>query len=161
MTGLFAAVLLVALAGCGSEPLSPAIENAQADQFMERASEIKDRVVLAGRMTPELRSELNVLVQDVEGWQARTGRTDIVITRSDPAHDGSRANAAVMVAPGGGGTTCSPCPLVKMFGDQVCFLVEVSPCRDDIISQVCAYMCLKRTRSLTATPAPTRTRGKS
>ncbi len=158
MAGLVAAVLMVMLAGCADEPTLAAREDAELDQLSVRAVELQGKVASTGRMTPELRGELTVLVQDVEAWQARTSRTDITVSRTGPADDGSSATSPLISRPG---PTCTPCPLVKTFGNQVCFLVSESPCADGLIAKSCAYVCLTRTRSITATPAPTKTPGKS
>jgi hypothetical protein len=138
-TRLVAAVMAVSLAGCASEPSSGASDETEMELLVQRTFALQKNVGTAGRMTAELRSELTVLASDVEAWQQRTGRSDISVSRSRPAREeGVAARPISPVAPGG----CTPCPLISLSEGKVCFLIEESPCRDDIIAKVCAYICL-------------------
>lgn len=155
IAGLVAAVLMVSLAGCAGEPASVATDNAELDALTVRMYALKDRVASAGRMTPELRGDLNVLVRDVEAWRGRTSRSDITVNRTDPSHTSSALINNPFTP------SCTPCPLVKMFGGKVCFLVEEGECRTGIISKVCTYICLTSTRSISAPMTPVNVKGES
>jgi hypothetical protein len=138
-TRLVAAVVAVSLAGCASEPSSATDDNTDMELLVQRTYALKEKVGTAGRMTPELRTELTLLARDFEAWQQRTGRNDISVSHSRPARD--EGVAARQVAPGSP-TTCETCPLITNMGGRICFLVDDGPCTDGIISKVCVYMCL-------------------
>lgn len=151
MAGLVTAVLMVALAACGREPASVVNDNAELDALTMRMYSLQEKVASAGAMTPQLKGELAVLVSDVEAWQKRTSRTDIAVKTSSPTDDATMGTSALIRNPGSG---CTPCPLVKAFGDQVCFLTYEGPCANGMIAKVCVYTCLTRTRSFSTTALP-------
>ena len=161
MEGMIVVALMVSLAACDREPASVATDNSELEVLTLRMYDLKDRVVAAGRMTSDQRAELTVLVRDVEAWRARTSRTDIAVTRTGPGHEAAGTTSPLIIGPGGGTGSCEPCPLVKTFGDKVCFLTEESECMSGMIRKVCAYVCLTRTRTASASALPARIEGGS
>lgn len=139
MAVLVVGALVGTLAGCSEQSSSPAVDDAELNRLVQRTLDLREAVTAAGRMTPELRRELSVLTQDVNSWQARTGRTDISVSSSRHTREGS----TVATAPTGDEPTgCTPCPLIRNMFGKVCFLIDEGPCKDEFIAKVCGYICL-------------------
>lgn len=153
MAGVFAAVLMVFLAACAGEPATIASDDAQLEALTVRMNDLQDKVVSAGRMTPQLKGDLAALVRDVEAWQKRTARTDLTVQTSSPVHDATMGTQAVIKGPGGG-TGCSPCPTTKTYRDMICFLIDEGPCPTGNLGQVCVYTCFKLTRTAAVRTKP-------
>lgn len=144
MQGLFAAALMISLAACSGQPASPSTDDAEREQLVQRALDLKDRVAAAGRATPEHQREVRALAAAFRAWQERTGRDDISATT--PKRDGSPAMAQAI---GRTGPTdpCGPCPPVSTSGSKICFLVEDVPCAPgSIFGRLCVYACFYLSR---------------
>lgn len=162
---LIAGALAISLGGCSDEqPSEPpmtvraqmsartaGISRAEADKelalLMERTEKLKAQVVKAGKMSPDLRREVEVLAKDIASWQARTGRKDISAVKT--THTMSRKND-------GGGPSCGECPGYTLEGDEICFLLDDQGCvpsepdDDLIIGPVCVYLCITMVKATSA-----------
>jgi hypothetical protein len=99
-----AAIAFVPFVGCSERPAAVAAtapipaDGARAE-LVDRISALQLGVAAAGAMTPALAREVQRLQRDIERWQARTGRHDIVVVTgrhggSPPGPAGERTTPA-------------------------------------------------------------------
>ena len=137
---LVVAALAATFTGCSEQLSSPVSDNATREILVQRVHALKDSVTAVGRMTPDQERELDDIKADIEAWHARTGRNDLRVSSSRPSSD---AVATASLTRGPTNPSCLPCPPVKVFGNQICFL-RSSYCGapGDLISRACQYDCV-------------------
>lgn len=136
-----AAVLIVPIANCSDAPAESRSADAELAQLVERLAAARVGVELAGKVTPEIRRELERLKRDVDSWQLRTGRNDI--TAAPMTHAGSRppesSNDGVLARQKLPGTcACAPSYHDTSTG-KTCFLMS-SNC---VGGTTCVYICYR------------------
>jgi hypothetical protein len=136
--------------GCVAPTPPGATADAQRDALVQRARIYKaDAEKAPASLSPQRKSELQQLANDVRAWQARTGRNDIRVTDK-------RATTARRASEGGTGNCDMDCPVYTFEHDQICFL-KGSECSSDPESYgtICIYNCI----SIASNLAPERSQG--
>jgi hypothetical protein len=133
--GFLATAAVVAVTNCTEQPTAPRSADAGLAQLKQRVADMRVAYTGVGRLTPELRREVMRLKDDVERWQARTGRNEIAAAESRHVRDASAGEDISLAMRGDGGGGCN-CEIIMFSRGRVCFLVACDPS-----IRMCSYVC--------------------
>ena len=139
---VLAATIALGVAACADRVSSPQAGDAERAQLVARAEALRDRVTAAGHMSDEDRRELEDIMDDIEGWQERTGRKDLSFSRARQRR--APAAAALVGKTPTPAPSCVPCAPVEVINGNICFLIEdagcpPTPAPGDLSLHTCLY----------------------
>lgn len=130
--------LVMVMAGCGGRATT-------LEGLTERAVALRDEVTTAGRVTEAQQQAFDELTDDIEAWNASTGRFDIMVAKATtvtPCTGGTVYSARAIQA---GDRTCTPnCPFFPPNRPEGYFCLPDGHSCDPVSgTTVCSYRCVK------------------